>query len=352
MQSTDPTPLASGNSSPFRVLSSFLNQHETQPQGDQWRTDLALMHHYTTGVQFRMSENEQVERVFHTEIPKVAFTSDYVMHALLGFTALSKAHGEPETAPALHPRAVDHFDKALVLYRQDTAPLDASNANARFCFSWLVALFAFAMPPTKPPIDAVAELFLLAKGINSIIGETWLSVSQGPLAPILAEGFQSQAGYIARSSGARPTNNPAGIDYRLTHLDFLLGIEPMVPEERNVLALVLAELKTLYQGMMGVAGGAGGVSAILRFPKRQDAAPFADMVKRRRPQALVLLAYYCVLLDSLEDRWWVEGWAGRVLEDINSTLEPQWLHWISWPTTVCLMKSVVSSFVGEDVSML
>lgn len=343
----DTMPLSSGTTSPFKVLSSFLGRHESQLEGNQWRTDLALMHHYITGVQFKMSENEQVERVFHTEVPKIAFTCDYVMHALLGFAALSKAHGEPETAPLLHPSAIDHFDKALVFYRQDTAPLDAWNANARFCFSWLVALFAFAMPPTKPPIDAVAELFLLAKGINFIIGETWLSVSQGPLAPILAEGFQSNAAYSRETGTAHSIHAPKGMDYGLAHLEFLLGMEPMIPDERRLLALLLSELKTLYNSLANGSRGVGGVSGILRFPKRQDAAPFADMLRKRRPQALVILAYYCVLLDCLEDRWWMEGWATRVLQDVNNTLQPQWLHWISWPATVCLMKSGTASFTDE-----
>lgn len=123
-------------------------------------------------------------------MPKVAFSSEYVMHGLLGFTALHKAHIEPDNAERLRESAVDHLDKALVLYRSEATPATAQTADAKFLFTWIVALFAYAIPPSLPPIDAIVELFLLVKGIDAILSETWFWVSQGPFAPILTRGFQ------------------------------------------------------------------------------------------------------------------------------------------------------------------
>ncbi|KAK0256091.1 hypothetical protein B0A54_01031 [Friedmanniomyces endolithicus] len=123
-------------------------------------------------------------------MPRVAFTSDYCMHALLGFSALHKAHMEPEIGPALRTSAVDHLDKALVGYREHSGPTTAENADAKFAFTWLVVLFAYAIPPSVSPINAMTELFLLVKGIDSVLAESWFWVSQGPFAPILTRGFQ------------------------------------------------------------------------------------------------------------------------------------------------------------------
>lgn len=124
-------------------------------------------------------------------MPKVAFAHDYVMHGLLGFSALHKAHLEPSNAPNLHAIAVDHLDKALVVYRAESAkPTTAENASAKFAFTWIVALFAYAIPPSLPPIDAIVELFMLVRGIDASLSETWFWVSQGPFAPLLTRGFQ------------------------------------------------------------------------------------------------------------------------------------------------------------------
>ena len=39
-------------------------------------------------------------------------------------------------------------------------------------------------------LDAMVELFMLVKGIDASLTETWFWVSQGPFAPILTRGFQ------------------------------------------------------------------------------------------------------------------------------------------------------------------
>jgi hypothetical protein len=120
----------------------------------------------------------------------MAFSCDYLMHALLAFTALHKARLEPENAHMLRTCAVDHADKAMVLYRQESPACTAENANQKFAFTWLVALFAYAIPPSVPPIDTIVELLLLVKGIDAVLAETWFFVAHGPFAPILTRGFQ------------------------------------------------------------------------------------------------------------------------------------------------------------------
>jgi hypothetical protein len=158
-----------------------------------WILDLQLMHHYMTNTQYILTEHHDLDyilQIWQVEMPKVAFQSDYVMHALLGFSALHKAQLEPENAQQLRGSAVDHLDRALVLYRSESSPATAQNANAKFVFTWIVALFAYAIPPHLPPIDAIVELFMLVKGIDAILTETWFWVSQGPFAPILTRGFQ------------------------------------------------------------------------------------------------------------------------------------------------------------------
>jgi len=156
-------------------------------------SDLQLMHHYRANTARILTLTEAppfIVQIWQDEMPKVAFEHDYVMHGLLGFTALHKAHLEPENAIRLRASAVDHLDKALVLYRSETGPTTAENASAKFIFTWLVALFAYAIPPSLPPIDAVVELFMLVKGIDASLADTGYWVAQGPFAALLPGGFE------------------------------------------------------------------------------------------------------------------------------------------------------------------
>ena len=183
---------ASPRPSPFQLLTGTIDRPSPGETKD-WILDLQLMHHYMTHTRSILTEQHDLDyilQIWQIEMPKVAFAFDYVMHGVLGFSALHKAHLEPQNALGLRQSAVDHLDKALVLYRSETGPATAENANAKFTFTWIVALFAYAIPPSLPPIDAIAELFMLVKGIDAILLETWFWVQQGPFAPILTRGFQ------------------------------------------------------------------------------------------------------------------------------------------------------------------
>lgn len=126
------------------------------------------------------------------------------------------------------------------------------------------------------------------------------------------------------------------MDFGLNHLDFMIGVDAMLPDDRRTSVLVLTELKQIYDNVLR-AQASCSVASILCFPK-QDSANFAQLVKRRVPQALIILAYYCVLLDVLDSRWWINGWARRVLQDVMGSLDEQWRHWIEWPVQSILMK--------------
>ncbi|CAK4033092.1 hypothetical protein DOTSEDRAFT_72207 [Lecanosticta acicola] len=328
--------------SPFTVLTGSIDR--SLPGQDQnWQFDLRLMHHYTTHAQDVLTERSNLEfivRIWKEELAKVAFTCDYVMHALLGFTALHEAHLEPENAAMLQTSAVDHMDKALVLCRRESGGSGSENANAKFIFAWLVALFAYAIPPSVPPLEAVVELFSLVKGIDAVLAETWYYVAQGPFAPILTRGFQEAL--RGQHSGMTSTHSmPKNMDFGINHLDFMLGTEPMLSEDRRVCVLILAELKTIYDAVRNnnnQPGGSCSVASILCFPK-QDSTPFASLIKRRVPQALIILGYYCVLLDVLNDRWWIQGWAESVLTDVVASLDESWKHWVDWPCASVLWKN-------------
>jgi hypothetical protein len=145
---------------------------------------------HTKDVFCEHSQHEYAVHIWQKELCKVAFSCDFVLHALLAFTALHKAHVEPDNALMLRTSAVDHADKAMVLYRQETAMGITENANEKFVFAWLVALFAYAIPPSGPPIETIASLFSIVKGIDAVLVESWYAVAGGPFAALLTRGFQ------------------------------------------------------------------------------------------------------------------------------------------------------------------
>jgi hypothetical protein len=334
------------------------------------------MHHFTACYSEVMTEHFDImETMWQHEMPRLAFRSQYVMHGLLGFSALHLATVQSERALLLRASATNHLDQALGFYRQDTGPATAENSDARFTFTWLVAMFAYAIPSSVSPIDAMVELFSLVRGIEVVLQESLIWIIQGPFAPIItralveskglpADGsalsmafaFQSSTSHSNGMGCVLDGDLPEGMDFGLNHLDFMIGMHNMIPEERRTCVLVLTELKQLYEQMLSSQASCG-MSMVMCFPK-QDPSLFSKLLKRRLPQALIILAYYAVLLDLLDSRWWISGWGRRVLSDVVGDLGDEWKSWIDWPMQAILMKPDVhqatslSTEISLDAAML
>lgn len=163
----------------------------------------------------------------------------------------------------------------------------------------------------------------------------------------MGESYQANAVLQGVTNAQNRTSSyqlPDGMDFGLAHLDFMLGVDAMIPDDRRVCAVVLAELKQIYDSVLR-GEGTCSVASIICFPK-QDPVPFAELIRRRVPQALIVLSYYCVLLDVLDTRWWISGWSSRVITDIMGSLDEPWKHWIEWPVESILYKPATAAGPG------
>jgi hypothetical protein len=57
---------------------------------------------------------------------------------------------------------------------------------------------------------------------------------------------------------------------------------------------------------------------------------YLDLLYDRVPEALVLLAYYCVLLKRADSHWHYRGVGVAMLEAVEEELSGEWLEWIQW----------------------
>jgi hypothetical protein len=71
---------------------------------------------------------------------------------------------------------------------------------------------------------------------------------------------------------------------------------------------------------------------------------FIQMVNRKRPEALVLLAHYCLLLNKVDYLWWMQGIGRHLLQSIHKVLGDEWESWIVWP----LQDLVLSEFRNRN----
>jgi len=57
---------------------------------------------------------------------------------------------------------------------------------------------------------------------------------------------------------------------------------------------------------------------------------FVNLLDERKPETLVLLAYYCVLLKYVNSCWFFKGIGVALLRAIEEELSEEWRPWIEW----------------------
>jgi hypothetical protein len=73
------------------------------------------------------------------------------------------------------------------------------------------------------------------------------------------------------------------------------------------------------------------------------------MIEERCPQALVIVAVFCVLLKRIVHFWWIKGKAESLLMAVRRVLGGgEWVEWLEW--SAYEVESTVSA--GEGTSDL
>ncbi len=158
----------------------------------------------------------------------------------------------------------------------------------------------------------------------------WPFIQQGALAPLVHEGMLEEALPLVPENPAHAAHLRA-----LVSLPFF-GKTPM-------LRGVFNDKVTAYSGAL-IALSRAFVSAqsakekgwftmftaVQIWPARIS-TEYLELLKARDPAALVLLAHYCVLLEPLEQAWYMSGFRKRLLERIYGQLDEEWRQWLEWP---------------------
>ena len=69
---------------------------------------------------------------------------------------------------------------------------------------------------------------------------------------------------------------------------------------------------------------------------------YVELLNQRRPEALVVLAYYAVLLHRERTYWSIGSTGSYLIRSITSNLGEYWKEWLEWPNRVLMEDPIVS----------
>lgn len=274
---------------------------------------------------------------------EAAFSSPCLMNALLAVAALHLSHVRPAQGAYYHHQAVHFHTHALSIFNQERPRVTPENCVSLLVFGQLTSLQVLYETTLNcdedkskfEPLNRFLEYIKVYRGVVLIAKEAWQALLQSKLRSI----FTASAGIADyRSSGGSQTSE----------LRSVISISRALDREQKQLCL---EATDRLQWIFSPSGpdsrkshspaGPGGpgedegremhsLTLVHAWPCLAHEAVL-DLLCNKTPEALLMLAYYGVLMHQ-HRHFWTYANVGQILvRTIARYLGPDWQHFMVWP---------------------
>jgi len=241
-------------------------------------------------------------------------------------TALHLTRLKPEESDYYLVLATHHQNIALPLIRSELESINEENCHAVYACGHLVTKYAFASSQSletqvfSPGLGEVSEFLPLVRGAFSVANHCLNWLLAGPLGPCMERPLDGKPDL---------SMNPDDALYaRLLPVLRVNGDEDgeACCEALNALRTLLAMAATPNQTM-------SNKTLVYCWPS-QISQRYIELMSERKPEALVVLAHYCIMLKTIDYFWFMKGCAARLLEQCRRDLSKDWHPHIEWPLSV------------------
>ncbi|KAH6689420.1 hypothetical protein F5X68DRAFT_166866 [Plectosphaerella plurivora] len=341
-----------------RASSASSSGRQSTPKSSDFNlTDADLMLHFNSHTGPSLTTHDQfdlfefIHRFWTWDPHKLETGYPFLLHLTHALSARHMLHRMPETDPrqaaSLESLIQSHTALGISQMTPALAALDIANVRPLYVGAMLMCLGAFAAGPDGPQ-----DLLICAIDEDGP-PNTWLAAARGLL--WMAETIPKEilfTGHMSSEKRHLTTNVEVGcnaIDWRPA----LQGVKMLVyardealqiqgEEQRRTADARLTALNMLEAAYEGISGR-GGDGSLSVGPEHQMAPrwlymaddDFVRLVKARDPIALVLLAYWAMVLKE-EGRWYILGWPKHILAGTRDLLhdDPEDTRLLAWPTRV------------------
>ncbi|KFY70977.1 hypothetical protein V499_08790 [Pseudogymnoascus sp. VKM F-103] len=259
--------------------------------------------------------NLAAKEICQTVILEQARKHPFLLHGLLALSALHLADSHSDTEPYTKIATI-HHTQGLELYYSILSNINKENYSASIAFAGITIMYAFGISRprgTKPPgielIDRLSQIFLLSHGWQSVVNAAD-GLDRGTGTPI----FPAPHSH----TGALPTATEAAFA-RLNDMNH--------GRDTAVYTLAISTLKSVFYNLETDRDNPHiALQWAHTLPKE-----FLDLLHQRQNLALVIVGYYCVVLDALKEVWWLNGWSKNLFGVILTNTDPSYRDVLEWP---------------------
>ena len=245
------------------------------------------------------------------------------MHGIIACSALHLAYKHPVHRGHYIVSARSHQDHAMGLFQQAVKNVTKDNCNAILAFSHLLVVFSLAeercdenlllTKASEAALHPLSDWLFFVRHGCFLVCDFWDEIERGPLARLAA-------------SWELPMTGDDKISPQLSRFVLFLSCEGEAEWSREVCDICSSSARTL-----GLAFNSADVltdeftiwDAVRVWPMSLP-DEYLILLTQEHPAALILLAYYCLLLTKLGSLWYIAETPTRILKSIIGRLHHRW----------------------------
>ncbi|KAI8951271.1 hypothetical protein F4801DRAFT_545549 [Xylaria longipes] len=290
---------------------------------------LELLHNFRTGVLGNKILDPAAVDGYMAMTVGEATQAPYLMDQLLAVSAANMSTKRPHQRRFYQDEATHLQTRGLALF--NAAQAAAENALAGFVFSTLLSqqvLFdAFSTRSDFPTfLDKLVTSFHICGGVRIMTGQSW---------PVIMAQYQNKTGISLPGEFIAGNGSETMLTMKLARLETLLAGEDLSP---SVLSPCNTALRLLRDISYAPPTDRPRFSAFRTTRVFQWAVQvptsFIELLEQRRPESLIITAYYALLIHDTK-HYWAYGDAGAfIIHSITKFLGSYWAEWLAWPNEV------------------
>ncbi|KAH8689243.1 hypothetical protein GQ44DRAFT_833138 [Phaeosphaeriaceae sp. PMI808] len=297
------------------------------------------MHHMELFSQFILDtgpsvyEGGSIDHESFRAIMPAALSAPYAMYQMLALSALHLSHIRTAQASRYREEATFLQTEALSLFNDSLAEITTDSCAPMLLFSSLLSLHTLEEAVTASETDAGGFLdrfvtYLdLHRGVRAVTSESWQL--------LLHSNISSTLSRAERALNTASLQSHEQATFVADRLHILLNDADMGPESEQACREAVESLQLVYQSAssIGETSPESDPGVIWAWPILLSGV-FTKLLMKRRPEALIILCYYAVLLHRRRHIWLVRNAGQMLISEITRFLGTYWLDWLDWPNEV------------------
>ncbi|CAF3454354.1 unnamed protein product [Fusarium graminearum] len=288
--------------------------------------DFFLLHHYTISTSYTLAVVPGLDTFMRINLPQIAFSNKFLLHGTLAIAALhlSRFKRNASEANSYMMKALHHYGTALRTATSLMASINAQNGPALYLFSMLCFSFTLGLGPKPGDFllfgqQGIAQWLGQLQGMRSLLETKPELFQDDTLAPMFELSVRSFGQSISRTDHfpqlPEQIQQAAGRDPELVH--YLKALDQL--SQRFDFALLSTSDASRVPQL-------SPQQVFVWIYQLEDG--FVRLLQEEKPIPLVILSYFCILLNRLNSFWWICGWVEHLLSEIHSLLDEEYKIWM------------------------